>query len=101
MTGVETSGSDIQKAATAFSDGAGQIGDLSAKVTETKVTPDKAGKKFHEAGEAYKKALDKLGANVKSFGENGTKISDSLGESAKEYQSSDESGADEIGKVDA
>lgn len=100
MSGAETSGSDIQKAATAFSDGADRIADLAGRVTESKVSPEKAGRKFHEAGQAYREALDKLGANVKAFAENGTKLSENLAESAKQYQTSDESGAEEIGKVE-
>ena len=101
MSGAQTSGSDIHKAATAFSDGAGQIQQQVQNVTESKVTPEKAGKKFHQAGTAYKQALDKLGGNIKSFAEHGTKLSESFSGSAKQYQSSDHAGADEIRKVQA
>lgn len=100
MPGAETSGSDIQRAATAFSDGAGQLQDLAGQVTDSKVTPEKAGRKFHEAGQAYKESLEKLSANVEAFAESGTKLAENLGESAKQYQASDESGAEEIGKVE-
>ncbi|MBB5154806.1 type VII secretion target [Saccharopolyspora phatthalungensis] len=101
MSGAETSGSDIEKAANAFSDGAGSIKEQAKKATETKVTAEKAGKKFHEAGKAYKDALDKLGKNIESFAEHGTKLSESFSSSAKEYRARDEAGANEVGKVEA
>lgn len=101
MSGTETSGSDVKKAANAFSDGAGSIKGQAKKATETKLTPEKFGKKFHEAGKSYKDALDKLGKNIESFADHGLKLSESFSASAKEYQAVDESGANEVGKVEA
>ncbi|MEU5849579.1 MULTISPECIES: hypothetical protein [Saccharopolyspora] len=101
MSGAQTSGTDISKAANAFSDGAGSLKEQAKKATDTKLTAEKFGKKFHEAGKAYKDALDKLGKNIESFGEHGSKLSEDFSSTAKEYQASDESGANEVGKVQA
>ncbi|WP_190820800.1 type VII secretion target [Saccharopolyspora pogona] len=101
MSGAQTSGSDVGKAANAFSDGSGAIKEQAKAATDTKLTAEKFGKKFHEAGKAYKDALDKLGKNIESFAEYGSKLSESFSESAKEYQARDESGAQEVGKVQA
>ncbi|WP_201768616.1 WXG100 family type VII secretion target [Saccharopolyspora rectivirgula] len=100
MSGAQTSGSDLQKAARAFSDSSEEISNQVKKIAESGVTADKAGWKFVEAGQAYMDLLERLGDNVKAFSEHSMKLSESFQESAKEYQSSDQSGASEIGKVE-
>jgi type II secretory pathway component PulF len=99
MSGAETSGSDVQKASRAFTDGADQIQGQVQQVAASRITGAQAGRKFHQAGESYKQTLDKLKANIKSFGDHGTKLSESFGQAGKEYQSSDESGSQALGKV--
>ncbi|MER7014376.1 type VII secretion target [Saccharopolyspora sp. NPDC000359] len=99
MSGTATSGSDIGRAATAFADGAEEIKGQAKAVSESKVTPEKAGRKFHEAGQAYKEALEKLGKNIEAFASHGTKLSEDFTATAEEYTASDETGADEVGKV--
>ncbi|MER7080430.1 Excreted virulence factor EspC, type VII ESX diderm [Saccharopolyspora kobensis] len=99
MSGTATSGSDIGKAASAFSDSSEEIKGQAKAVSEAKATPEKAGRKFQEAGQAYKQALEKLGKNIESFASHGTKLSEDFTASAKEYTSSDETGANEVGKV--
>lgn len=96
---AQTSGGDIQKAATAFTDGAGQIQGQVQQVASSRVTAKQAGRHFQQAGDAYQKALDKLEANVKAFADNGNQLSRSFTDSAKEYSSADQSGSHAMKQV--
>lgn len=97
---VQTSGSEIQSTSKAFADGAETLKQQATTATQAKATPEKAGRKFHDKGQAYKEALDKLGKNIESFSTHGAKLGESFANTAKQYSASDATGADEVGKVE-
>lgn len=101
MSGAETSGSDAGRAASAFSDASGQVEQQAGKVTSSAVTAKKAGRKFHEAGQAYQDRLNKLGKNISSYAGHGVKLADDFRQTQQEYQSSDQTGADHLRGVEA
>lgn len=97
--GFTASGSDLSRVAKSFSGSAEEIRSQVQKVADSSVTPDKAGRDFHDQGEAYKEALEKIESNIKSFAEHGDRLAQNFDESGKQYQDSDQSGANTIEQV--
>ncbi|NYH78535.1 uncharacterized protein YukE [Actinopolyspora biskrensis] len=97
--GFTASGSDLSRIAQSFSGSAEEIRSQVKEVAASNVTPDKAGRKFHEQGTSYKEALEKVESNVKSFAELGDRLAQNFDESGKRYQDSDRSGANTIEQV--
>ncbi len=99
MTGATTSGNDLTRASTSFSNSAEAIRGQAAAVSESRVTGEVTGRKFPEVGDRYQQLIEQLRSNIDSFAGKSSELSEDFNASAAQYQSSDEGGIGNLRSV--
>lgn len=101
MAEIATTGGDLGRASTSFSNSAEDIRSQAKAVAESRVTGAVTGRKFPEAGDKYRQMIEKLQANITAFAEHSATLSGDFSASAKEYDASDDRGSDDLRSVQA